>query len=125
MSDYANFLRRLPFGNRAANFYDLYDSLYENSHGKKRYWLAQIPGFSHVKMAEDQAKRAQDEFDNTGRDPQYIDHYGRAGNGLVNATVGASFGVVRMARSLADVFAPEVEERCYRHLGHIQRRRRY
>lgn len=126
MSDYSDFLRNFGMtGRTAGNFYDWWSQLYDNSHGSQRYWLAKMPP-ALVRNWEDSARRAQEEYDNTHTDPQYIDHYGSVANGPFAGTVGTAIGVTRMARSLADVFAPEiVEDVKHRHLGKIQRRGLY
>lgn len=112
MSDYANFLRNFSpslHGGSAA-MQDLFEQLYDNSHGRDRYYLRNTP-WGFVRNLEDKAKAAQDRYDNTGVDEAYA---GRIDSSLYGAGMGIasglSGGAVRMARSLASVYGAEVIE---------------
>lgn len=125
MSDYSDFLRHFgEQGRMAANAYDWWSQFYDRSHGSQRYWLSKTPP-ALIRKWEDEARSAQEEYDNTHTDPQYINHYGSPTNGPLAGIAGAALGVTRMARSLADVFAPEIVENVRPRLGHFVRRGLY
>lgn len=88
--------------------YDVYDSLYNRSHGADRYKLSQIPGFGTWKKFEDKARWYQDYFDINGHDPNYASDYGNGGIPGVS-DFARGFTPVRMARQLARMYGAEVE----------------
>lgn len=112
MGDYSRFLRSLSpslYG-ASANAQDFFNQLFDNSHGRIRYYLRNTP-WGFVRSLEDKAQKEQDRYDNTGVDPAYAD---RIDSSLLGAGVGVAGGLARgvgrMARSLADLYVPDVSE---------------
>lgn len=111
MTDYWDFLKsRATSHNPVEWMYDLYKDAYDDSHGGFRYTLSQIPFFSHLKKFEDTFKQWEDQYQNTGTDPAYSTVYNRTDlNAAINS--GGIGGMVsKMARSLSDVYNPDVIE---------------
>lgn len=111
MGDYVNFLRKFGVtGSAAANAQALFNQLYDRSHGSDRYWMSNTP-WGLMRKLEDKAKRAQDEYDNTKKDPAYSDHYDSAASGVVSGLAGGiGSRLPGMARSLAAMYTAEVSE---------------
>lgn len=111
MGAYSDFMRRYggTTGNIAANVQSLFNQIYDKSHGSKRYQLSNTP-WGILRKLEDKSQRAQDEYDKTGIDPVYSDHYDSALYGTATGAVGVGIRVPGMARSLADLYIPEVRE---------------
>lgn len=66
--------------------------------------------FSTVRKLRDSAQSAEDRYNNTGTDEQYISRVGGTDATALLGDVGMGAGVVGMARSLSDVYRPEVVE---------------
>lgn len=114
MSSYWDYLKnalKTPISSGPAAFLHAgYDMLYDNSHGSDRYWLSKVPGLSWNRRMRDEAKQAEDRYQNTGTDEAYINRVnGFDGSSLYGGT-GSAVGAVRMARSLTGVYQPDVIE---------------
>lgn len=111
MTDYWDFIKsRVSSHNPVEWMYDIYKGAYDDSHGGLRYTLSQIPFFSHLKKFEDTYKQWEDQYQNTGVDPAYSTVYNRTDlNAAINSG-GVGGMASKMARSLSDVYSPEVVE---------------
>lgn len=114
MGDYSDFLRKyagwMPGVDSAADLYDAYVNKYENSHGKERYYLGNIPFLSWAKRLEDKGKKAQDQWDNTHTDNAYSDSIDNSLSSALYTGMGLGTGIPRMASSLSTMYSPEVIE---------------
>lgn len=111
MTDYWDLIQsRFTSNNPIEWAYDFYKKAYDDSHGGLRYGLSQIPFFGQLKRFEDSWQQWEDTYNNTGKDPVYSTRYG--GNDLNSAVNvgGSSNPISRMARSLSDVYSPDVIE---------------
>ena len=116
MTSYWDYLKRdisTPISSGPAAFiHALYDKAYDESHGARRYWLSQLRPLSTNRKLRDSAKSAQDRYDNTGTDEQYITGVRGTDATSIAGDVGLGAGVVGMARSLTDMYRPEVIHNC-------------
>lgn len=114
MSSYSDFLRKyagwMPGVSQAADLYDGYVDRYENSHGKERWLLGNVPFLSWAKRLEDKAQAAQDRYDNTGKDEAYSYRVDNSLSSALYSGLGLGTGIPRMATSLVSMYAPEVME---------------
>lgn len=117
MSDYWDILAKSALGGLKGNFwnmnsfFDLYNKAFDNSHGADRYWLTQIPWYSKIRGMYDKAREAQDRYDNTNSDEEYIDRVvGFNGSSLAGDIANSAGRAVRMARSLSGCYPIEVME---------------
>lgn len=111
MSSYFDYLgsysRYVPFIGGTEYLYSRYKKAYQNSHGGNRYLLKSIPGFGQRLALEDAYRQQEDRYNNTGIDAEYVQRINNNEmSGLTN-TVGSA---VKMARSLSEVYTPEVVE---------------
>lgn len=114
MGDYSDFLRKyaswVPGVEAAAKSMDWFNQTFDDSHGKKRYYLSNTP-WGLIRRLEDKGQREQDRWDNTQQDNTYSDTIDNSlagyGTGLAS---GMAHGAMRMARSLAGVYGSEVVE---------------
>lgn len=88
----------------------LYDKAYDESHGADRYYLSKIPIFGHYRRFKDSAKEAQDQYENTGKDPAYSTRLNGPGFESLYGGALAGGAVAGMARSLDVMYTPEVVE---------------
>lgn len=114
MTSYWDYLKRdlrNPISSGPAGFiHALYDKMYDESHGSSRYWLSQIPVLNTNRRMRDSAQEAQDRYDNTGIDERYSTRVGGYSGSAIFGDVAGGTGLVGMARSLHDVYKPDVEE---------------
>lgn len=90
-----------------SGYYTMYRNVYNRSHGGTRYALSQVPIFGQMKQFEDNAQKYEDAYQNNGIDALYSSSYG--GSALQTGAVGIG-KTMKMARTLADVFTPDVSE---------------
>lgn len=113
MGAYSDFLSRRfsPGGlsdNRYGLFRDAFDSLYNNAHGGYKYALSQLPVYGRDRQFRDTVKRWEDQYRNTGIDPQYSTAYGSGGLPYVNELTSAA-KPQKMVNTLARMYTAEVE----------------
>lgn len=109
--DYWDFLNDYMRGSRGGtSLYNMYRALYDNSHGALRYGLSKYPILGGLLNLDDELRQAEDAYDRTGVDPQYVGSYSRLINSSGNSVSGLANSVSRMARSLSDVYSPEIIE---------------
>lgn len=110
MSDYSDFMRHFGMsGQRAAELYDLFNQYYDKQHGSKRWWLSNTPP-GLIRRLEDKAKKYDDAYQNSGRDPVYSDYYDTSLARTAASAAGSVVGLPRMARSISALYLPEVVE---------------
>lgn len=114
MSSYWDYLGR-SFKNPitsgpAAFLHAAYDMAYDNSHGSSRYWLSKVPGLSWNRRMRDEAQQLQDQYQNTGKDPAYINRIAGFDGSSLYGGIGSGAGIARMARSLTDLYPADVAE---------------
>ena len=113
MSDYWDYVKdaMANYGNINNMFQSLYNRAYDDSHGSTRYWLSKVPWLSTWRKYQDESKQAQDRYDNTGVDEAYIDRViGFSGADFNSTLSGVAGRTMRMARSMATLYVPEVVE---------------
>lgn len=109
--DYLSSALRTPLTTGpAAPIWAAFNQLYDNSHGSDRYWLSKVPILGWGRKWSDEAQQAQDQYNNTGTDPAYIDRINGGGSIGPLGGIGLGTGAVKMARSLAGVYTAEVIE---------------
>lgn len=110
MGSYSDFMRNFGITGRTAGYVqDIFNALYDNSHGEKRYWLRNTP-WGFIRALEDKAQAAQDRYDNTGTDEAYAFRVDSSALG-VGAGIASGMGrLPKMARSLMDVYQAEIME---------------
>lgn len=111
MSSYFDYLgsygRYVPFIGGSEFLYRQYKKAYNNSHGGNRYLLSQIPGFGQRLSLEDAYRMKEDQYRNTGIDAEYVQRINNVDGGGLSSTASTA---VKMARSLSEVYTPEVIE---------------
>lgn len=89
-----------------------FNRAWDNSHGRDRYWLSQVPGWGWGKQMAGQADYYEDYYKHTGVDPKYPQTYSGYSGGLVGALASqvGNGSPARWARSLEGLFPVKYEE---------------
>lgn len=110
MGSYSDFMRHFGMtGRTAAYAQDIFNALYDRSHGSNRYALRNTP-WGLIRYFEDKAQEAQDRWENTGIDERYASRVDGSLYGFGASVVGAGTKLPRMARSLTDLYQADVIE---------------
>lgn len=95
--------------NPLVSLYNGLNGLYNNSHGAKKYALANLPFFGRIRNYIDSAHKAQDQYDRTGIDSPYIDRYQSTGTPFVSELSDGLMKPLRMAKTLEKMYGVDVE----------------
>lgn len=112
MGSYAAYLRERLAHGFTFNFFDGWNGFqrhYRNSHGADRFDFANDPFYGRIMRYNAERQKAQDQYDNTGRDQNYASNYSNPGFPFVNDTMnGLGVSPAKMAKTLGKMYGCEV-----------------